>query len=75
MFQVGSMLCASFFFANSWLFSNRVMAQTSIQPKNTMRANGMLVNEVDGVECTTLMALFMKESGIMTKRMGKACYD
>ena len=51
----------------------RAMAQTFIQVRNTTKASGMQIKEVAGVECTTLMVLFTKESGITTRKMEKAC--
>ena len=38
------------------------MKQTSIQLMNTMKENGMLVKDQDGVDCTTLMDQYMKEN-------------
>ena len=50
-------------------YAYRVMEQTSIQLMNTMKENGMLVRDQDGVECTIVMDQYMKESGIMTVAM------
>ena len=50
-------------------YAYRVMEQTSIQLMNTMKENGMLVKDQDGVECTIVMDQYMKESGIMTVAM------
>ena len=48
----------------------RGMEQTSIQLMNTMKENGMLVKDQDGVlECTIVMDQYMKENGIMIVAM------
>ena len=49
------------------------MEQTSIQLMNTMKENGMLVKNQDGVECTIVMDQYMKESGTMIVTMVMAC--
>ena len=49
------------------------MKQTSIQLMNTMKENGMLVKDQDGVECTIVMDQYMKENGTMIVTMVMAC--
>ena len=51
----------------------RGMEQTSIQLMNTMKENGMLVKDQDGVECTIVMDQYMKENGTMIVAMVMAC--
>ena len=41
------------------------MAQIFIQVQNIMKVSGMQTSGVDGVECTMLMVLCMRENGLM----------
>ena len=51
----------------------RGMELTSIQLMNTMKENGTLVKDQDGVECTIVIDQYMKESGTMIVAMIMAC--
>lgn len=51
------------------------MGQISIPLVNTMKGNGMLIKEVVGVACITVMGLYMRGNGMMTNEMATGCLD
>lgn len=53
------------YFCTNYYNYNRAMALTSTLTQNTMRGNGTEIKEVDGVECTMMMVLFMRVNGLM----------
>ena len=53
----------------------RGTALSFIQRRSIMKVNGMLIKGVAGAECITVMARFMRASGMMIRGMARECSD